>query len=137
VRLEQAVDLARRFHAGQVDKGGRPYIEHVLRVMDAVDTDQEKLVAVMHDLLEDTPLTSSDLHCVGCPPQIVDGVEAMTKRAGEDYEDFIRRAAAHPIARGVKAADLADNANESRLVVLGPEMAARLRTKYASAQALL
>ena len=137
MRLEQAVDLATRFHAGQVDKAGNPYIEHVLRVMDAVDTDREKLVAVMHDLLEDTPLTASDLQCAGCPPQIVDGVEAMTKRDGEDYEDFIRRAAVHPIARAVKAADLADNADETRLAVLEPDMAARLRVKYASAQALL
>ena len=137
MRLEQAVDLATRFHAGQVDKAGNPYIEHVLRVMDAVDTDQEKLVAVMHDLLEDTPLTASDLHCAGCPPQIVDGVEAMTKRDGEDYDDFIRRAAVHPIARAVKAADLADNADETRLAVLEPDIAARLRIKYASARALL
>jgi hypothetical protein len=137
MRLEQAIELARRFHEGQFDKSGRPYLEHILRVVDGVQTDDEKLVAAMHDLVEDTPLSFGDLICAGAPHRIVQAVESLTKQANEDYIDFIARAAGDPIARPVKLADLADNADEARLALLEPELAARLRTKYSEALGLL
>jgi (p)ppGpp synthase/HD superfamily hydrolase len=61
VELDQALELARRFHDGQTDQAGRPYIGHILRVVDSVDSPDEKLVAALHDLLEDTPVTANDL----------------------------------------------------------------------------
>ena len=137
MKLEQALELARRFHERQVDKAGRPYLEHILRVVDGVQTEDEKLVAAMHDLVEDTDLTFSDLRCAGAPYRIVQAVDALTKQDNESYEDFIARAAQDPIARSVKLANLADNADESRLALLEREQAGRLRSKYADALRLL
>ena len=131
MKLEQALELARRFHDGQFDKAGRPYMEHVLRVVDSVETNDQKLVAAMHDLVEDTPLSFGDLICAGAPHRIVQAVESLTRQDNEDYDVFIARAARDPLARPVKLADLADNADEGRLALLEPELAARLRTKYA------
>ncbi|MCL2395163.1 MAG: hypothetical protein FWC87_10795 [Acidimicrobiaceae bacterium] len=135
--MEQAIELARRFHAGQTDKAGRPYLEHVLRVADGVDAPDEKLVAVMHDLLEDTILDSTDLFCAGCPPHVLLAVEDITHLAGESYESYLRRVASNPLALAVKRADISDNASEDRLRLLDPEDAGRLREKYRHARSLL
>jgi hypothetical protein len=137
MRVEQAIELATRFHEGAVDKAGRPYIGHILRVVDAVNTHEEKLAAAMHDLLEDTPLTSRHLSCAGSPPDTTLAVEALTRVPGERYEEFCQRAATHPVARVVKLADVADNADEGRLALLAPAEAARLRTKYQRARSIL
>lgn len=133
MELRQALDLAGRFHAGQTDKAGHPYLGHVMRVVELVDGEDEKLVAAMHDLLEDTVLTATDLHSAGAPPRIVAAVEALTRADGETYGAFIDRACADQLARSVKLADLADNSDEGRLAELDPEEAARLRTKYRDA----
>lgn len=137
MRLEQAIELARRFHAGQTDKAGRPYVEHVVRVADSVDTEDEKLVAVMHDLLEDTMLDSIDLTCAGCPPQVRLAVEDLTHLPGEPYESYLGRVASNPLALAVKRADISDNASEDRLRLLDPEEAEQLREKYRHARSLL
>ena len=137
MKVEQALELAQRFHDGQLDKAGRPYMEHILRVVDGVETDDQKLVAAMHDLVEDTPLNFGDLICAGAPHRIVQAVESLTKQDNEDYDAFIARAASDPLARPVKLADLADNADEGRLALLEPELAARLRVKYADGLRLL
>ena len=137
MRVDQAIELASRFHEGAVDKAGRPYIGHILRVVNAVDSHEEKLAAAMHDLLEDTPLTSGHLSCAGSPPGTILAVEALTRASGEGYEEFCQRAASHPVARVVKLADVADNADEGRLELLEPEEAARLRSKYQRARSIL
>ena len=137
ITIEEAIALARRFHDGQVDKGGRPYIGHPLRVMDRVSTTEEKLAAVLHDVLEDTALTATDLMAAGCPPRVLVALDALTRREGEPYEAFVARAAADPLARAVKLADIADNTDPGRLGHLDPDAAARLRSKYAGARAVL
>lgn len=137
MRLEQAIELARRFHAGQTDKAGGPYLEHVLRVADSLDTENEKLVAVMHDLLEDTVLDSVDLSCAGCPPHVRLAVEDLTHLTGEPYENYLRKVASNPLALAVKRADLSDNASEDRLRRLDPGDAERLREKYRHAGSML
>jgi hypothetical protein len=137
VRLEQAIDLARRFHEGAVDKAGEPYFGHIQRVVNAVHSHEEKLAAAMHDLLEDTALTATDLRCAGCPPDIVHVVEVLTRAPGEVYDDFCRRAANNPVARVVKLADISDNSDEDRLARLKPEEANRLRFKYQRARSIL
>jgi (p)ppGpp synthase/HD superfamily hydrolase len=86
MKLDQALELARRFHHGATDKAGRPYISHVQRVVDTVADSDHKLTAALHDLLEDTPLTSTDLLAAGCPPRVIAAVEALTRRPGEEYE---------------------------------------------------
>ena len=137
MNLDQALDLAELHHSGQVDKAGQPYIGHVRRVVAAVSTPEEKLAAALHDLLEDTDMTAADLLTEGCPPEIVRVVEALTRGDDESYEDFVRRAAQDPIARAVKKADVADNADEARLALLRTGQAARLRSKYARARKIL
>ena len=137
MRVDQAMQLASRFHEGATDKAGQPYMGHVQRVADAVDTHEEKLAAAMHDLLEDTPLTRTHLFCAGCPSHTLAVVEALTRSPEEDYEVFCRRAASNPVARVVKLADIGDNADEGRLSMLEPQEASRLRTKYERARSVL
>lgn len=135
--LDEAIALARKYHEGQVDKGGRPYVEHPLRVMDRLSTDEEKLTAVMHDLLEDTPLSTIDLVAAGCPARVLEALDALTRRPGELYPDFVARAASNPIAHAVKLADIEDNLDPERIGRLDPEVAAGLQDKYSSARACL
>lgn len=136
---EQASRLAEEAHAGQVDRAGQPYTEHVFAVRDllAVHGDRARMAGVLHDVLEDTPLTSADLRARGCPEEVVRAVESVTRRRGEPYEDLVRRAAADPLGRLVKLADNAHNSDEERLAVLPAEQAARLRAKYARAREVL
>lgn len=135
--LKDAIALATKAHAGVVDKGGNPYIEHPLRVMARVEGVPAKMAAVLHDVLEDTEVTAEQLLALGCPAEVVAAVEALSKREGESYEAFVTRAAKDPIARAVKRADLLDNSDESRLAQLPPEQAARLREKYRRGLAVL
>ncbi|MCX8073105.1 MAG: GTP pyrophosphokinase [Candidatus Binatia bacterium] len=113
--LEDAIELAVRAHRGATDKAGAPYILHVLRVMLAVEGDVARMAAALHDVVEDTSYTPDDLRRLGFPVEVVDAVDALTRRPGELYEDFVRRAAAHPIARQIKLADLEDNMDIRRL----------------------
>jgi hypothetical protein len=121
------------------DKAGRPYIEHPIRVMDAMGTDVERIIAVLHDVLEDTPVTVDELHTRGCPPQVVEAVEILTKRLGEDYDAFIQRIrdSRNELALRVKISDIADNTDEKRLALLDPAEAQRLRSKYSDTRPLL
>ncbi|WP_304455523.1 HD domain-containing protein [Nocardiopsis sp. YSL2] len=137
--LDEATALAERAHEGQRDKAGRPYVEHVLAVRDRLAGHGElaQMAGVLHDVLEDTPLTAEDLRVRGCPAAVVIAVEAVTRRSGESYDDLVRRAAADPLGRLVKLADNAHNAEEERLAVLPHYQAARLRAKYARARATL
>jgi (p)ppGpp synthase/HD superfamily hydrolase len=117
VTLERAVAIAAEAHAGQKDKAGEPYILHPLRVMMAVTEPDERIVAALHDVVEDTPWTLEALRAEGFSCAVVDAVDALTRRDGEDYFDYVRRAAAYPIARAVKIADLRDNMNMARIPV--------------------
>lgn len=134
--LERAIALAATAHAGQVDKAGAPYILHVLRVMLRLETAEERMAGVLHDVVEDTALTLDDLRSEGFPEAVVRAVESVTKREGESYEEFVERAKADPVARNVKLADLADNSDRSRLREIGPKEEARLE-KYRRAIAQL
>src|SRR3954469_8709511 len=103
--LERAIEIAASAHAGQVDKAGQPYILHPIRVMLRVDTLEQKVAEVLHDVVEDTSVTLKDLVAEGFPPAVTEAVEALTKRPGEDRLAAARRAVANPIARIVKLAD--------------------------------
>ena len=114
--LERAIAIAATAHAGQIDKAGAPYILHPLRVMLHVTTNAERIVAVLHDVVEDCEGWSFDrLLGEGYAPEIIAGLKSVTKVEGEAYEDFVKRAAAHPIGRRVKMADLTDNSDLSRI----------------------
>jgi len=131
--LDDAIQLARRAHEGQLDKGGRPYIGHPLRVMGRLTGDRERMVAVLHDVIEDTDITAGALTAAGCPPDIVTAVVAISKRPGEDQTTYLARVAANPLALAVKHADIADNMSPDRLGRLDAPTQARLTAKYTAA----
>ncbi len=135
--LERAIRIARSAHAGQVDKSGADYIGHPLRVMDAVDGTDEKIVAALHDVVEDTPWTIDDLRAEGFTDGVLEAVEAISKREGETLADSMARVDAVPLARTVKFADLADNSNPERLARLPEATRERLTRKYADTLELL
>ena len=113
--LELAIEIAAEAHARQTDKGGQPYILHPLRLMFALNDPTDRIVAVLHDVVEDSAWTFRDLSAVGFSRDAVDALRALTRKDGETYDDFIARAAANPIARRVKLADLADNSDMNRI----------------------
>lgn len=113
--LEQAIALAANHHAGQVDKAGEPYILHILRVILAVKTPQARIAAALHDLVEDTEVTLDELKTMGFDADIVEAVDALTKRRKETRLEAAKRAKVNPIAREVKIADNADNLDLARL----------------------
>ena len=113
--LERAIAIAARAHEGQVDKAGMPYILHPLRVMLAVRTPEERIVAVLHDVLEDTAVSIEDLRAEGFPDPVLAALVSVTKREGEEYPEFVQRAIADPIGRRVKLAELLDNSDLSRI----------------------
>ena len=109
--LDVAVNLARSAHAGQRDKLGVSYICHPLAVMRRVTTEDEKIVAVLHDVVEDTAVTLAYLRTLGFEEHIVRAVDAVTKRAGEPLAVSMSRVAADPLALIVKRADISHNAD--------------------------
>lgn len=113
--LEQAIKTALRGHAGQKEKNGGPYILHPLRVMLGCDSEEKKIAAVLHDVVEDTELTLDQLAELGFAKEIITAVDALTRRNEESYDDFIKRAAFDPIARPVKLRDIEDNLNILRI----------------------
>lgn len=131
--VERAKALAYRAHAGQVDKAGRPYIEHVARVAAAVADDPEaEAVAWLHDVLEDCPDFEKEIFGPQLPIEVRAAVVLLT-RLGTDPEVYYRGIRTSPLALRVKLADIADNADEARLALLDTETASRLRHKYAAA----
>ena len=134
--LERAIEIAAAAHAGQTDKAGQPYILHPLRVMLRVNTDVERMAAVLHDVVEDTPVTLERLTSEGFPPSVVAAVEALTKRDGETREDAARRAVRDSIARNVKLADNAENLDLSRIAKPTEKDYARLE-EYQVVRAIL
>src|SRR5688572_15682369 len=114
-KLEDAIALAVEAHRGQKDKSGAPYILHPLRVMFSCETEIERIVAMLHDVDEDTGRTFDDLRKLCFSEEVLAALECVTKRDGEGYEQFVQRAAANPVARKVKLADLKDNMDLRRL----------------------
>lgn len=126
--LEQAIAIAVAAHAGQTDRGGHPYVLHPLRLMFNAGRAADRIVAVLHDVVEDTAVTLQDLRAAGFDETIVTAVAALTRRkdSGEDYLDYVRRAVQDPIARRVKRLDLMDNMDTRRLPHITEKDIARL-----------
>ncbi|SFS09858.1 HD domain-containing protein [Sphingomonas jatrophae] len=112
--LDEAILLAIDAHRGQADKAGAPYILHPLRLMLAQPDMERRIAAVLHDVVEDGGVEIAALR-ERFGDAIADAVSALSRREDEDYDAFISRCAADPIARDVKRADLADNLDLSRL----------------------
>jgi (p)ppGpp synthase/HD superfamily hydrolase len=134
--LEDAIALAVQAHRGQRDKAGQTYILHPLRVMLRLETEAERMVAVLHDVVEDSAWTLEQLRALGYPEQVLGALDCLTKREGESYEAFIERLRPHALARRVKLADLEDNMDVRRLTAVTPKDAERL-ARYRAAWARL
>jgi len=130
MNLEKAIKIAVEAHTGQVDKGGNPYILHPLRVMLSLDLEEERIVGVLHDVVEDCKGWSWErLKEQGCSDKLIEALKSVSKTPEEEaeyrslledeklghYLEFIQRAKAHKIGRKVKAADIRDNLDISRI----------------------
>ena len=124
--LENAITLAVQQHAGQVDKGGQPYILHPLRVMLQLQQPDQQIVAVLHDILEDTHTTTQDLQNLGFQTHIIQAIQALTKLRHETRVQAAMRTAQNPLACAVKIADVQDNMNLARIPNPTPRDLARL-----------
>lgn len=134
--LEKAIIRAAMAHEGQVDKGGLPYILHPLAVMLSLPADDPsaRIVAVLHDVVEDTSVTLADL-AQWLPTMELNAVDAMSKRKGESNRDYWTRCKANPIARRVKIADMRHNSSVERLSCLPYAEQEYLCEKYKEALA--
>ncbi len=113
--LERAIAIAVEAHMGQTDKAGQPYVLHPLRIMLSLDSEAERIVGVLHDVVGDSGWTFDGRRREGFSEDVIDALESVTKRDGETYEAFVARAAANPIGRAVKRADLLDNSDLGRI----------------------
>ena len=127
--FDRALQIAIQAHREQKDKSGREYIMHSIRVAERCKNPRAKIVALLHDTIEDTGVTAEYLHSEGFPDEIVNSVLSVTKQDGETYDDFVRRAAEDAIGREVKIADLEDNMDIRRLQKITEDDVARFR-KY-------
>ena len=134
--LERAIAIAVEAHTGQRDKAENPYILHPLRVMFAQNTIEAMIVGVLHDVVEDSDWTFGRLRAEGYNEEILAALDRVTKRDGENYDDFISRSSGHPISRAVKLADLMDNMDVTRLSIITGKDEARL-AKYRAAHGRL
>ena len=136
--LEKAIEIAVQAHRGAIDKSGSPYILHPLAVMHNLDTDDEKIVAVLHDVVEDTEWTFEKLLGEGFSVTVVDALRSVTKQDdGEDYFDFIQRAKKNPLGRRVKIADIRHNMDVTRIKVLSDKDVTRLNKYKKSLEILI
>jgi (p)ppGpp synthase/HD superfamily hydrolase len=125
----KAIALATEYHAGQVDKAGKPYVLHPLAVAQKAQTLDEQVVALLHDMVEDTAYTEEMLR-YDFPKVIADAVMALTRMEGETYADFVLRAKANPLARKVKMYDMEHNMSD-RGVKIPDSLMKRYKKGYA------
>lgn len=127
--LEKAIQIAVNAHMGKKDKMGSPYILHPLRVMHDVDTIDAKIVAVLHDVVEDTDMTFDELIQAGIPKHLVITLRLLTHNDNLSYEEYIEKLTENPLAVKIKLADLRDNMDLTRLKKVTDEDIERMK-KY-------
>ena len=131
--LQRAIEIATQAHQGQFDKSGKDYIGHPLRVMEMGKTEEEKIVGVLHDVVEDTEWTFEALEAEGFSQEVIAALKCVTKISeNENYDDFIERVRRNPLAVAVKLNDLTDNMDIRRLPYLSDKDVKRLK-KYLKA----
>lgn len=113
--IDIALAIAKKAHAGQVDKAGVDYIKHPIYVASQVTTEQEKAVALLHDVIEDSDITVEDLLVSGLSNEVVTAVQILTKKKGQSYQEYLEKVKSNNLARVVKLADLKHNSDLSRL----------------------
>ena len=133
--LEKAIIFATKKHAGQLDKADKPYILHPLAVMMKLGTEQEQIVAVLHDVMEDCGVTAEELSNEGFSRCIIEAVEAISRRKdkGETYREYIQRCEKNTLAVMVKFADLEHNMSPERAKALPEDERRGLEKRYMKA----
>ena len=134
--LEDAIVLAAGAHRGQTypSPEREPYVCHPLRAMLAVRSETERIAAVLHDVIEESPTTLDDLRRRGYGPEVVNAVDCLTRRTDETYDAYVERIVIDVVACRVKLADLADNLANNRRSPPTPETEARIQ-RYLRARA--
>lgn len=135
----EAMKVAYSAHHGQTDKAGVPYIFHPAHVAESMTDEVLTCVALLHDVVEDTDVTLEDL-VQKFPPEVIEPLRLLTRQRGIDYLDYVRAIKTNPIATKVKLADLAHNADVSRIsgcTDVLPEKIEHLQARYAQARAIL
>lgn len=127
--LEKAIEIAVEAHRGQLDKAGKIYILHPIRVMLRGRNETEMIVGILHDVVEDTPVTLDMLRLEGFSEEILEAISCITKEQEEDYGHFIDRVLTNPLAAQVKLYDIEDNLNRDRIPYPTPKDEARF-AKY-------
>ncbi|MCO5183965.1 MAG: GTP pyrophosphokinase [Anaerolineae bacterium] len=128
-QLEKAITIALTSHAGQVQKNGDPYVLHPLHLMCQMETETERIVAVLHDVIEDTEMTLDDLAASGFSAEIITTIDLLTHHPAHSYDEYIERIRPNRLARRIKLADLRHNMDVLRLNEITDRDLRRLR-KY-------
>ena len=131
--IESAIELAAQKHAEQKRLNGEPYIYHLLRVMSKMKTEEERIIAVLHDIIEDTDVTVDDLLKMGCPQRVYNAVGWLTKKQHDSYERYVEVLSVNPLSKVVKIADLEDNLNVADLGHALTDRDSKRITKYIKA----
>lgn len=124
-------------HGNKKDKEGESYYKHPLNVAKSVNEKNEKIVAILHDVLEDSNITENNLRAMGFSDEIILAVKALTRGKLQSYSSYLEQVCKNPIAKNVKLADVKDNANPKRLEKLNTITKIRLKNKYDKAIAIL
>jgi guanosine-3',5'-bis(diphosphate) 3'-pyrophosphohydrolase len=135
---KKAMNIAFNAHKNQLDKGGYPYIAHPIHLAEQMDNEIAAIVALLHDVVEDTDWTMEDLEKEGFPPEVTDALKLLTHNDGSAYMDYVQRIADsnNMYAKQVKLADLRHNSDLSRLSAVDGKALARIE-KYTKAIAIL
>ena len=116
--LEYAIELAVNVHKGQKDRYGKPYILHPMRVMLKMENEAEMITAILHDVVEDSDTSLDELRKEGFTEEVVEAIDCLSKRDGEEYFDYIKRAISTTLSRKIKLADLEDNMDLRRIDII-------------------
>ena len=133
---KKALKLCFEAHKNQLDKSGMPYVFHPFHLAEQMDTEEATVVALLHDVVEDTDYTLEDLKNLGFSEAVISAIALMTHEEGAEYMDYVKKIKNNEIARKVKLADLKHNSDLSRLDIVD-EKALKRREKYLKAIELL
>ena len=133
---KKALKLCFEAHKDQVDKSGMPYVFHPFHLAEQMNDEVTTIVALLHDVVEDTSYTLKDLENMGFGKDIIDALALLTHDLDVPYMDYVLKIKANPIAKAVKLADLKHNSDVSRLDVVD-EKAILRKEKYLKAMELL
>ena len=135
-KTKEAMKLMFEKHKSQLDKSGLPYVHHPLHVAEQMKDENTTIVALLHDVIEDTDMTIEQLEPYDFPKEAIEALRLMTHEKGLDYFDYIKRLSKNPIARKVKLADLEHNMDLSRLNRITEENKKRIEKYQKSHQYL-